>query len=303
MWSRRSVFAGVVLVAIGGGTGLPQAASLWSGGVGAPIGAQRLAGSGAGAASVASAASASESSSLGEERSAAVILTPQPRTKKNTRGGPVRPFSRIALGTSAGTLGVGAQVATPLASWLNLRGGVDLLNFGYGLGIDGANYAGQLHLKNMRVSADLFPFRTGFHISPGILIFEGGLSASVSVAGGSAFQLGNNTFSSSASDPVNGSASLSFGRKMMPMVTFGFSNMVARGRKHWTVPLELGAAYTGHYAAQLSLQGTACIPLGCMSTSSPVIQQSVVAEQNSLNEPMKHFQLYPIILTGVSFRF
>jgi hypothetical protein len=70
------------------------------------------------------------------------------------------------------------------------------------------------------------------------------------------------------------------------------------------VPLDLGAAYTGPYSAQLKLGGSVCIDqAGCMGTNTPEIQQSVTEEQRELNEPMKHFQLYPIVITGVAYKF
>jgi hypothetical protein len=282
-----------------GGGGLAQAASSWSGGADVPVGPQRMMDSGA-----AEPATAGESSSLGTpEVKAAVALTPR-AVKNDPTSGSVRPFSSVAFGTSSGTLGLGGQVATPVTRWLNLRGGIDFFNYGYSLGIDGANYEGQLHLKTGRVSLDFFPFHRGFHVSPGVLIFRSAASAAVSVAGGNAFELGGNTFTSSASDPVNGSASLVFSRTVMPMFTFGFSNMIAKGRRHLTVPLELGAAYTGPYSARLNLGGSACIDqVGCMSTSTPEIQQSVVEEQREINEPMKHYQLYPIVILGIGYKF
>jgi hypothetical protein len=298
MWSRICVCVGLGFVGMGGG-GLAQAASSWSGGADVPVGPQRMMDSGA-----AEPATAGESSSLGTpEVKAAVALTPR-AVKNDPTSGSVRPFSSVAFGTSSGTLGLGGQVATPVTRWLNLRGGIDFFNYGYSLGIDGANYEGQLHLKAGRVSLDIFPFHRGFHLSPGVMIFRSAASAAVSVTGGNTFELGGNTFTSSASDPVNGSASLAFSRTVMPMFTFGFSNMIAKGRRHWTVPLELGAAYTGPYSARLNLGGSACIDqVGCMSTSTPEIQQSVVEEQREINEPMKHYQLYPIVILGIGYKF
>jgi len=248
----------------------------------------------------------SSSLSTPEAPAAAVVVAvpPAPIAKKNLPDKKrVLPFSKLAISTKSSTLGAGGQVATPLMRGLNLRGGADFLNFGYAIGVDGANYEGQIHMKNGQVSLDWFPFNKQFHISPGFVIFKTALSASVYVPGGNSFDLGNNTFTSSTSDPVTGTASILFSHTIMPSLTFGFGNMIAKEGKHWSVPLEVGAAYTGHYTAQLSLQGSACIDAGCMSTSSALVQQSIVQEQNGLDEPMKHYQIYPIINSGLSYRF
>jgi hypothetical protein len=302
MWSRRCAWVAVVLAGMCG-AGLAQTASgisSWGAGVGASVGAQTLVDSGA-----EGLASAAESSSLGMPAAkSAVMLTPQPRVKKESSDGRLRPFSRIALATSSGTVGYGGQIATPIVRWLNLRAGIDLFNFDYGLGVDGANYEGELHLKSGQASVDFFPCHCGFHLSPGVMIFRSAASASVTVPGGSTFELGNQAFTSSASDPVSGSANINFTRTMMPMFTFGFSNMIAKGKRHLTVPLELGAAYTGAYSAQLKLSGTACVdPADCMSTNTAEFQQSLTEEQREINEPMKHFQLYPIVILGIAYKF
>jgi hypothetical protein len=40
-----------------------------------------------------------------------------------------------------------------------------------------------------------------------------------------------------------------------------------------------------------------------MSTSDPTIQQNVVQEQSDINESMKRFKIYPILTSGVAYRF
>lgn len=174
---------------------------------------------------------------------------------------------------------------------------------GYDFGVDGANYNFDLHLRNGQVSVDWFPFHGGFHISPGVVIYKSQLSGAANVPAGNSFQLGNDTFTSSTTDPVHGDASLTFGRTLMPSIMFGFSNMIPRSGRHWSVPFEIGAAYMGHNSVHLNLQGTACVQYGCMSTSDPTIQQDVVAEQGNLNESIRRLQAYPIISTGFAFRF
>jgi len=136
-----------------------------------------------------------------------------------------------------------------------------------------------------------------------VVIFKSAFSASMYVPGGNTFSLGNNDYTSSASNPITGNASIGFTRSIMPALTVGFGNMITPEHKHWSMPFEVGAAYTGHYGVQLNLQGTACISLGCMSAGSAQIQQSLVQEQGDLNETMKHYQLYPIITSGLSYRF
>lgn len=218
--------------------------------------------------------------------------------------GPVRPFSAVAFELEAGTLGVGAEIATPLAHDFNLRGGAEFLNFGDDFAIDAAQYQSEAHLRSGHVGVDFHPLGGGFRISPQLLLFESAFSASVSVAGGKAFQLGNASYLSSPTDPVHGAASIAMGRHVMPALTVGWGNMLARHSRRWSVPFEVGVAYTGHYTLDLNLSGTACLNyITCMSTSSAQVQQSVGQEESDLNETMKHFQIYPVVNTGFAYRF
>lgn len=249
---------------------------------------------------------AAYSSSAGAEtpeRSRSVVVSPPQQQQVDLYADPVRPFSRFGVAAEAGTLGLGVELATPLSRTLQIRGGADFLNFGYGLTVDAAQYEGEAHLRGGHINADWYPFGGSFRISPGVLVFASGFGASVSVAGGKTFELGDSTYTSSASDPVHGSAAISMERKMMPALTIGWGNLLGEGRQHWNIPFEIGAAYTGQYSVKLNLAGTACTEYACMSTATPQVQQSVSQEEGQLNETMKHYQVYPIIGTGFSFRF
>lgn len=234
---------------------------------------------------------------------ARVVAPPQSQQQVDLYAEPVRPFSRWAFGVEGGTLGIGVETATPLARTLQLRGGADFLNFGDGFSVDAAQYYGQAHLRAAHISVDWHPANGSFRISPGLLIFGSGFGASVSVAGGKTFELGNTAYTSSPADPVHGSATISMQRRIMPAMTIGWGNVLSQ-RSRFTIPFEVGAAYTGHYTATLNLAGTACMdPVGCMSTATQQVQQSVSQEESDLNETMKHYQIYPIVSTGIEFRF
>jgi hypothetical protein len=235
-----------------------------------------------------------------------VQVAPSLTPKKDAQdGGPIRPFSRIAIGTKTGTLGLGGQIATPITRWLNLRGGVDIFNFGYNLTSGGTNYGAALHMKSGSISADYYPFhRASFFLSPGVLIFKSTLTASMYVPAGSTFTENDVDYTSDPNDPVNGSGSILFSRTAMPKLTMGFGNMIKRREnQHWSVPFEIGAAYTGHDTIQFNLAGSACQQGICQSVNNPSIQQNVTQEQNKINEEAKRFQIYPILTTGVSYRF
>lgn len=273
---------------------LAAAVLLVSGTLSQPTGAQQL---------------AAYSSSIESPESApasAIVATP-PRISHQAdsiESRRVLPFSRVAIGTRVGTLGWGGQIATPLTSRINLRGSAQFFNFGYGLGVDGANYNSELHLKSGTVSVDIYPFRSSFHVSPGFVIFKSTAAATMYVPGGNTFSLGDQDYTSDPNDPVQGNGALTFGRTILPAFTIGFGNMIpAREKSHWSVPIDIGAAYTGQNSMQINVGGSVCQQGFCMSTSDPSVQSNVVQEQNDVNESMKRFKIYPILTTGVTYRF
>jgi len=246
---------------------------------------------------------ASSSSSAAE--SAAVTAMPQPRQRPVNEEIRIRPFSRVAFGSKLGTLGWGGQIATPIARRINLRGGVDIFNLGYGLTSDGTNYYASTHLKSGTIQADVYPFaHSSFHVSPGVMIFRNSLTASLNVPGGNSFSVGDTDYTSDPSNPVNGNGAIKFGRNTMPMLTIGFGNMIQRREsRHLSFPVELGAAYTGQNTIAINMQGGVCDSQGCGSANDPQFQQNVQQQQAKINEQMKRFQIYPILTTGVTYRF
>jgi hypothetical protein len=217
----------------------------------------------------------------------------------------MRPFSRLAIGFKADTLGSGVEAATPLSRSFNLRGGVNLFSFGYFFNIDGVDYDSQMHLRSGQATLDWFPRHGGFHISPGVLYFKSSLAAISSVQPGRYFELGDQGFINSVDDPVSGNASVVFPRKFAPMLTIGFGNIIPRSGRHLSFPVEFGAAYTGAAHINVTLDGTACvIAKGCFSfMANPDAQQGLKQEIYKLNEDLKRYPVYPIASMGVAYRF
>lgn len=253
---------------------------------------------------ISSATTSSSSSTAGDP--AAIVATPQPLPRPANQEIRIRPFSRVAIGSKIGTLGWGGQIATPITRRINLRGGVDIFNLGYGLTSDGTNYYASAHLKSGTIQADIYPFAHGsFHISPGVMIFRNSLTASLNVPGGNTFSVGDTDYTSDPNNPVNGTGAIQFGRQNMPMLTIGFGNMIPRREgHHLSFPVELGAAYTGQNTIAINMQGGVCQEgQGCGSASDPDFQQNVQAQQAKINEQLKRIQIYPILTTGVAYRF
>jgi hypothetical protein len=281
--------ASVVMVLSSVGAGVAQSTQIASAGYGEATGPV---------------SSASSSSSAAGDAAAIISTQPpaQPIANEEIR---LFPFSRVAIGSKMGTTGWGGQIATPIVRRINLRGGFDIFNLGYGLTSDGTNYYASAHLKSGTIQADIYPFAHGsFHVSPGVMIFRNSLTASLSVPAGGSFSVGDTDYTSDPSDPVSGTGLIQFGRTYMPLFTIGFGNMIPRREsRHLSFPFELGAAYTGQNTIAINMQGSVCNSQGCGSANDATFQQNVQQQQAKINEEMKKYQIYPVLTTGVAYRF
>jgi hypothetical protein len=216
----------------------------------------------------------------------------------------VHPFSRIALGIKADSLGPGVELATPLSRRLNLRATANIFNFRYPFNVDGINYGAEFHFHSGQIAADWFPFHGAFHISPGILYFHNTIAATASVAAGQPFQLSDTSYINSVDDPVSGSASITYAHNIAPTLTIGMGNLIPRTGRHFSVPFEVGVAYLGAAQMAVNLAGTACTTQGCFNAATdPDTQSSLRQEVLDLNNDLAKFKFYPIISLGFGYRF
>ena len=234
-------------------------------------------------------------------------LPPRPIKRKrrsNQDSTRVHAFSSFGVGFKVDTLGGGIEFATPLSRSFNLRTGGNFLRFGYGLNLDGVNYASKLHFQSERASIDWFPFHGGLHLSPGVLYFKNSVSSILSAPPGQQFQLGDSTFMNSIDDPVTGTASIGYAGRFAPTFTVGFGNILPRKHKHFTIPIEVGAGYMGAARMNIKLAGTACTSQGCFNMATdPSSQASINQEAALINEQLKKYQVYPIVSMGFAYKF
>ena len=210
----------------------------------------------------------------------------------------------IGVGIKVSMLGIGGEVALAVTQRSNVRFGFNVFSYGHTFDKDGVTYKGTLDLRSAQATYDLF-FLKEFHISPGILIYNGNkVTANASVPGGQSFTLSNVNYLSDAADPVSGTGKLTV-YKAAPMLLVGFGNLVPRSR-HFSTSFEIGAAYQGPPRVTLNLSGSACDSTGlfCRSISSdPTIQANVVSEQAKLNKSASPYKFYPVVSFGVGFKF
>jgi len=226
------------------------------------------------------------------------VPAPQQSAKRGEAG-------LIGAGIRLSTLGAGAEVGVALSNRLNVRGGFNIFQYSRGFDHDGITYKGQLNLRSGEAHLDWYPVGHTFHLSPGLLVYNGnGATATANVPGGSTFTLGGTTYMSDPTNPITGTGKLDF-VKAAPTAMFGFGNLVPQNR-HFTYNIELGAVFQGSARTKLNLTGNACDSTGlnCVNAATdPTVQSNVVAEQTKINNKLSPFKYYPVISFGFGYRF
>jgi hypothetical protein len=215
-----------------------------------------------------------------------------------------RPFHSLSVSFAASTFGPSVQLATPLSRSVKLRTGFNFFVFSYHFDLDGLDYQPRFHSESIQTTVDWSPMHGVFHISPGLLYFKNSVDAAINVGPGQSFTLYGSPLLSGIDDPVNGSASVAYARKVAPMLTIGSDNPIARSHGHLSVPLEMGAAYTGAATMSMQLNGSAFTTQGCFNfNSNPDAVASLNQEIARLNSYLAKVTVYPILSVGLTYHF
>jgi hypothetical protein len=210
----------------------------------------------------------------------------------------------FGVGVKAGTLGIGVQVGTALASRVNLRGGVNFFDYNDSLTKDGAVYSGTLQLRSVEAKLDLFVIG-GFRFTPGLLLYNNNnISATAAVAPGQTLTLGGTTYLSNPANPITGTAALTL-NKFAPTLGIGFGNLLPRSARHWSLSTDLGVVFQGSPQFALGLGGSACAPNGtnCQPANNPSVAASVEAERVKIQSDASPFKYYPELSLMFGYKF
>jgi hypothetical protein len=210
------------------------------------------------------------------------------------------------VGVKVGSLGVGGEVAVRVLHRANVRFGFSGLSVGYNFNRDQINYGAKVRMEGAQATFDYFLIG-GFRISPGALLYNGTqITGTASAPAGNTITLNHVDYNTVS--PLTGSLAVTF-RKAAPVVLFGFGNLIPRSGRHWSISSDFGVAFSGSPNAALSLAGTACLapntagPTCKDIATDPTIHSNVIAEQNSVNDKVKFFKIYPLASIGFGWAF
>ncbi len=217
------------------------------------------------------------------------------------------PNTHAGVAVKLTTLGVAIEAAVPVHDRVNVRAGFNGFSLSHDFDLDdGITLAAQLKLRSFSTYLDWFPFGGGFHLSPGLMLYNGNeVNAIASVPAGRRFELGDENLISNPANPVTGNATIGF-KKMAPAFLLGWGNLIPRGERRWSIPFEIGLVYSRAPTATLTLGGSACSQNGtnCRSISSdPGLQAELAQQVETLNSDLSPLKVLPVVSLGFSYKF
>ena len=143
--------------------------------------------------------------------------------------------SSFNAGLTAGTLGVGINLSTPISDSLSARVNVNGLQYSHTLDVDNIRYDGDIDFKNAGFLVDYFPFESTFRVSGGVYYNGNAFDGSATPFGSEKITIGNNIYTASEVGKLNTHVEFD---NVAPYLGIGWGNN--SNEKGWGYSFDLG---------------------------------------------------------------
>lgn len=201
-----------------------------------------------------------------------------------------------AILTNASTLGLGGAVVAKINPHLNTRVGINAFGFDLTYDETRASYDSEVNLFNIGTTLDYYPFeKSGFNVSLGV-IYNDNNADGVAVAS-DIVDVDLGAFNIDVNDLLNVNAKVETSRNFAPYLGIGWGNPIAGSLRLWG---NLGVMFPGSPEVELSpdfLLNQDIVP----DNIKQEIQDNLDEEEESIEEDLDRFNIYPVVSIGLSY--
>lgn len=196
----------------------------------------------------------------------------------------------VAVGVTAGTTGVGAEVQFALGPIFVLRGAVDTLGYDLDETYDDVDYSGRFDFDTVGGFVDLHPLANGFFVSGGAYVGQRdiGLNATPSAP----VNIGGQTFTPAQVGTLTGQIKL---KDVAPFAGLGFDNTFTRSSR-WGFRALAGVAWSDE--PEVGLEST-----GGSLSNDPTFRARLAEERASIQSDVEDYGFYPVLQLGLNYKF
>lgn len=196
----------------------------------------------------------------------------------------------IAIGATAGTTGLGAEVQVKVGPIFTLRGSIDRLTHSQDETYDGVDYSGDLSFNTVGGFVDVHPLANGLLISGGAYMGDRDIDLSATPSG--PVEIGGQTYTPTQVGTLNGMIKL---RDVAPFVGVGWDDTFHR-RGRWGLRAIAGVAWSDEPEVALTSTG------GTLS-NDPAFQARLQTESQRITEETEGYGLFPVVQVGLNYKF
>jgi hypothetical protein len=201
--------------------------------------------------------------------------------------------AQLAIGGGIGTTGGKIEAEYQTLPGLVVRGGYNYFQYGSIDGTyDNVHYTGDLDLSTLGAFLDYHPFGGGFMLTAGGYFGDKKLDLVSGQA--STYTIGGQTFTSAQTGELRFKGNL---EKNAPFIGLGWDTTYA-GSGHWGFKFIAGAMFTGKPDVTLTSVGGVRTP-----TQEIAFQQALRDAQTTLQSDVNDYKVYPVVETGLTYRF
>lgn len=208
----------------------------------------------------------------------------------------------LAAGVKLGTTGLGGELVTAVTPMINVRGVVNFFDYDYDTTEDGIDYDATLELQSFGALVDLHPFKGSFRVSAGL--FSNGNQAKLKASCPGQCDVGDVVIEG---DEARLDGKVDF-KSAAPYLGLGFGNAMS-GTGLYGI-FDVGVLFQGKPKARLAASGTATVTdengvqrQDVDLANDPQVQDAVAEEQQSLQDDLDSYKLYPVVNLGIGYRF
>lgn len=168
---------------------------------------------------------------------------------------------------------------------------------------DDIEYSGAIELSTLGVLIDWHPFNGSFRLSGGYYQNENKLRGQANESG--IYDIGDRSYLVAPGDPINVSLDVELGSSTAPYLGFGWGSS-PQNKGGLLFSFDLGVMMSGTPSVSLDVSGTATDLTSGFTVdlaSDSIVQNEVQNEIESLEEDISDFDVYPVIMFGLGYRF
>ena len=215
-----------------------------------------------------------------------------------------------AIAPEVSTLGFGGNIVRKITPGLNARVGVNAFGVGVDLNESQFDYEGDLNLFNVSSIIDIYPFKSGFRISAGLIFGNNNIQGTADVSEQVADELGQVELNGQTVDVRNLNinelatldADVDINNSVSPYVGIGGGNPVGEGKGlgfWWNT----GVVFGGSPDVTVTPNISNSVPAELRNEAEATANTLVENEEQDIEDDLDFINIYPVVSLGISYQF